>query len=279
MAKVSVILVTYNCPDYLEKAIGCLNAQSHQADQIIIVDTGSRDSGYLFSYHQYPNVSVHFAEKESGFCKGNNVGWTKVAPDADYVFLLNPDAFLTSDYLKNAVDFMEDSYHADCGAITGMTLGYDLKKNHPTGKYDSTGIFRTWYGKWYDRGQGMDVCPDLFANQEELPGICGAVFFCRKKALDQVLIRGTELLDSTFYMYKEDIDLSIRLRKKKWKLFYVPKLVAYHCRGWNPDRSKMSRKVRLCSAKNEFRIQFKNGCLPGLLYSGLKFSAVKLFDF
>ena len=34
-------------------------------------------------------------------------------------------------------------------------LGYDIKSDQPTGKYDSTGIFRTWYGRWHDRARDI----------------------------------------------------------------------------------------------------------------------------
>ena len=202
----------------------------------------------------------------------------QVSQESDYIFLLNPDAFITPRYLEDAISFMEKPENRYCGALTGTTIGYDIHSDRPTGKYDTTGVFPKWYGGWYERGQGMPYQAELYDKVEEIPAICGAVFFCRKSALNDVLVRGYEILDNTFYMYKEDIDLSIRLRKKRWKLLFVPGLVAYHCRGWNPDRKQMPRKMRLHSARNEISVNAKKLSPVGIVYSSLKYAAVKLFN-
>lgn len=270
----AVILVTYNSQLFFSKVMSCLENQTVKPKKIIIVDTGSKDKSYLPT--ESTTVKVILAEQEAGFCKGNNIGYAHVEKDCDYVFLLNPDAFPAVDFIEKAISFMEQN--ACCGALTGITLGYDIEKNQPTGKYDTTGVFPTWYGRWVDRLQGVSADNSLFKEKEVLPAICGAVFFCRKKALEETLIRGSEILDLTFYMYKEDIDLSLRLRKKNWELIFYPSLVAHHCRGWQPDRRKMARKMRLLSARNEFTINKGRFSVLGMIYSALKFTMVKLFD-
>lgn len=262
----SVIIVTHNSERFLPKAMQALEQQTRPADQIIIVDSGSQDSNYLKPYKD-----VIFAPRDCGFCVGNNIGFQHAK--SDYVFLVNPDLFLSPSYIQDAIAYLES--HPQCGALTGTTLGYDIEADRPTGRYDSTGVFSTWYGRWYDRGQGDQHNPTLYQTIEEIPAICGAVFFCRKKALDQVLVNKKEILDSSFYMYKEDIDLSLRLRKKGWKLQFVPHLIAHHCRGWSSDRSKMPRWCRLCSAQNELRIHYKMRSPHKCFYSSLKWAAVQ----
>jgi N-acetylglucosaminyl-diphospho-decaprenol L-rhamnosyltransferase len=274
----SVIIVTHNCKPYLDKAMDCLSLQTVQPQKIILIDSGSQDPSFLLRYQHRSHIEVILDREDIGFCKANNAAMTRIASDSDYVFFLNPDAFLTPDFIEHALAYMEKSENQQVGALTGLILGYDLQKDAPTGKYDSTGIFHKWYGRWYDRGQGDQYQPELYQNQESIPAICGAVYFCRKKALDSVLLRGDEIFDQTFFMYKDDIDLSLRLRKKGWKLSFVPQLVAYHCRGWNRDRTQMPRKLRLYSAWNELRIHSRQ-CHPfGIPYSLCKYAAVKCLD-
>ncbi len=275
---ISVIIVTYNSQPFLAKALACLAEQTQLANEIIIVDTGSQDLSYLVAYQTQENVKIFFAEKEAGFCKGNNLGFAHVHKNSDYVLLLNPDAYLTAHFLKEATIFMQKPDNRQCGALTGLVIGYDNVNDQPRAYYDTTGIFSHWYGKWYDRAQGQPVGEYCFRAVEKLPAICGALFFCRKAALDQVLLRETEILDATFYMYKEDIDLSLRLRKKGWTLSLVPYLLAYHCRGWNPNRSLMPKKLRLCSARNELFINFYNYSFFGTFYSIIKYSLVKFLN-
>lgn len=274
----AVIIVTHNSEQHIDKALACIKQQTCPATHIILVDSGSCDPSYLHRYESYPNIDITYAKGDIGFCKGNNIGIGKIPAGCDYVFFLNPDAFLTPTFLEKAIAFMESPENQQCGALTGTILGYDIDIDRPTGAYDSTGVFQKWYGHWYDRGQGQKYEPEKYAVQEEVPAICGAVFFCRKKSLDTVLLRGNEVLDNTFYMYKEDIDLSIRLRQIGWKLVFIPQLTAYHCRGWVRDRSKMPRELRLASARNELILHKRLKAPLPIAYSLLKYAAVKLFD-
>lgn len=274
----AIIIVTYNSQKHIHKAIDCIEAQTFLPKKIVIVDTGSDDLSYLNKYQGYDHIDIVIAEKNSGFCRGNNIGMTRLPPNCDYVFFLNPDVFIASSFIKLALAFMQASSNQHYGAITGTLLGYDIDKDSPTGTYDSTGIFRKWYGRWYDRGQGESYNAGLYMVQEDIPAICGAAFLCRKKALDSILLSGDQVFDISFYMYKEDIDLSLRLKHKGWKLAFLPNLIAYHCRGWQRDRSKMPRSTRLISARNELRLHARMKSPIPLTYSLLKYSSVKIFD-
>lgn len=277
-SKCSVIIITHDNQSVIHKAVDCVRRQSRLPAQILIVDTGSKDRGYLRQYELADDTTVIYGGDEIGFCRGNNIGYQAVSSDVDYVLFLNPDAFLSPQFIEGAVGFMEEPDNASCGMLTGVLYGYDLAADCPSGRYDSTGIFRKWYGRWFDRGQGKPVSDHLYNVIEEVPAICGALMFCRRSAVESVLIREREVLDSTFYMYKEDIDFSLRLKSKGWKLKYVPSLSAYHCRGWNCDRRKMARKVRLISARNELVVQRKAFSPIGLIYSMVKYVSVLLFN-
>lgn len=276
--RVAVIIVTHNSEKHIDKCITCIANQTYAPAQLILVDSGSSDRDYLLPYRSLPGVQTIFADKDIGFCRGNNIGLKKLLPETDYIFFLNPDAFITPTYIAKAVAFMQDDKNARCGAITGTTEGYCIKKNSPTGLYDTTGIFSTWWGRWFDRGQGEPLNPNLFSETETIPAICGAVFFCRNTAAKAVMLPDGELFDNRFYMYKEDIDLSLRLKNQGWHLMFVPSLLAYHCRGWNQNRRSMPKKMRLHSAYNELRIHWRQKSLIPLIYSTMKFWAVKCLN-
>lgn len=277
-AKVSVIIVTHNSEKHVDKCMDCLRAQAKQPSQIILVDSGSSNCDYLQKYTSQNGVEILTGGSDIGFCRGNNLGLSKVAPDCDFLFFLNPDAFVTPTFIQKAVDFMEKEENTHCGALTGTTLGYCIESDRPTGLYDSTGVFRTWWGRWYDRSQGAFLNPNAYSSPEVIPAICGAVYFCRYAAAKKVMLSHNELFDNRFYMYKEDIDLSLRLKKQRWQLMFVPEAVAFHCRGWNPNRKRMPKKMRLHSAINELRIHWRQKAPIPLLYSLMKYCAVKCFN-
>jgi N-acetylglucosaminyl-diphospho-decaprenol L-rhamnosyltransferase len=273
----SVIIVTHNSQLYLDQCLAALKQQTVQADRIIIVDSGSDEIDYLLAWKKEDNLRLFLIKENIGFCQANNLGMAHLFPNSQYVLFLNPDAFLTPSFLEEAMAYMELPSSSRVGALTGYLLGYDIQANQPTGKIDSTGIFQKWYGRWYDRGQGS-FYNHPNGREEKIPAICGALMFCRKEALDQVTLKSYQVMDPTFYMYKEDIDLSLRLRQKGWSLLFVPHLISYHCRGWKKDRAQIPRELRLLSARNEIFLHTRLYS-PYFIYSVLKYLFVRVFNF
>lgn len=273
----SVIIVTHNSERYIHETMECLARQTVPSHHIVIVDCLSKDPSYLKPYQGLGHITVHLSDKNLGFCEGNNLGLSLVPKSSDYVLFLNPDAFLTPEFLKRALTHMNATENHMCGMLSGTLLRYDIQEKRLTGTYDSTGIFSTWYGKWYDRDQGCKVDAQKYVKVEKVPALCGALLFCRKGALDQVKLSNGDLFDRAFYMYKEDIDLSCRMRKAGWVLHFCPDFIAYHCRGWQ-ERSHVSKRFRLMAARNEVRLHWRLRAPIKLSYSLLKWSAVQCLD-
>ena len=275
MSRLAVIIVTHNSQSVIPQAIESLHRQSRPADEIMIVDSGSADPSYLHLYHDHTNTSVVYMEN-IGFCSANNRGLQALAEDFDYVLFQNPDCFLTPSFLEDSLTLMQNPSNQRVGMLSGLLLGWNLKENCPTGRVDSAGIYDTWYGGWVDRDQGTRLSKDKYIDNFP-PALCGALLFCRKQALFDAKITPSEVWNNRFFMYKDDIDLSLRIRKAGWQLLFTPKLVAYHCRGWQVDRKKMPRKARLLSARNELRVNC-NHSLRGALYAAAKYAGVAFLD-
>ncbi|MDP1836207.1 MAG: glycosyltransferase family 2 protein [Chlamydiales bacterium] len=273
----TIIIVTHNSDRHIHKCIANIDAQTKKADRIVISDSGSSDLSYLNPYRDRADIHILADQHDIGFCRGNNAAMPHVSTESSFVLFLNPDAFLEPTFCAEAIKTMALPSNTKVGMLSGQLLGYDINSDTPTGLYDSTGIFRTWYGHWYDRDQGKAINPATYNHVEEVPALCGALLFCRRQAIQDVLLRGSEVFDSSFYMYKDDIDLSLRMRRAGWKLLFVPALKAYHCRGWQVDRRKMRLEYRLMSARNEIRVNARD-CWLGLPYSLSKYYAVKAFD-
>ena len=274
--KVSVLIVTYNSEKFIDKCIEAIDSQTVPPQLIQIVDTGSKNFEYLKRYTQRPDVQWLKAEREAGFCKGNNLGVRHLPSDIDLVILLNPDCFLAPNFIEKAIAYMEA--HPECGAYSSVLEKYDIATMNPTGLLDSAGIDRSWYGKWFDMRQGQPTNSLSQTSPYSVQALCGALIALRVTALKDVQLDYGNLFDPRFYMYKEDIDLSVRLSKKGWQLWMDPTIFSYHCRGWNPSRRQVPRKMRLASARNECVIQWKMKSPIPILYSALKYIAVKGFD-
>ena len=266
---VHVIIVTHNSATLLPVCLAHLNAQRQPISTVIIVDSGSEDSRYLDNLDcRWPIVVVK--NRNIGFGRANNIGFQQIQGDDGVVVFLNPDTFLPVDFLAGAVNRLEANPLA--GAISGKLLGFDLKQMKATGKIDSTGIYRRWYGRWYDRGQGQDDTGQ-YEKEESVPALCGALMVCRLLALKEDC---GQPFDPDFFLYKEDIELSIRLRKRGWELIYSAALPAFHCRGWNQNRQSIPYELRIIAAKNEVLLYKKHPSIY-VLWALMKMLLVKVF--
>ncbi len=269
MQGIAVIIVTHDSRDELPQCLEALAGQSLRADRIIIVDSGSTDTGYLQACNDMDGVEVVLREN-IGFGRANNVGLQALADPVDSVLFLNPDAFPQPDVLERAQQFLQRNPEVGCSG--GRLLAFDPGKQQPTGLLDSTGVFRTRYCRWVDRGQGE---PDdsRYLVQEDIPVACGAFLFCRRAMLDQVALAGGAVFDPDFFLYKEDIDLCLRIWKQGWRIVYLPGLRVHHCRGWQ-GRRKMSRKLRLTAASSEILLNRKHPS-PCMVWAILKYLLVR----
>ena len=274
---VGVVIVTHNSEASLDQTLASLNAQSYPAQQIVLVDSGSTDTAYVKKHNREGIIELCFMPN-IGFSQGNNLGYSSLDEDIECVLFLNPDVILPPDFLEKAVSWMGAEGREKVGAITGPLYGWDIEKQKVTGLIDSYGIYSTWYGHWYDKYRGASAKLRPFKTLQRPQAICGALLFARRQALESVKLGQYQVFDETFFCYKEDIDLSIRLRAKGWELVVVPALEAFHARGWNPNRRLMPRHLRLMSAANELKLHSKGYNPIKITYSFIKYLGVLLLD-
>ena len=275
MKSIAVVIVTHNSDQVLSHCLTALEQQSRQPDQVVIIDSGSRDIEYLKRADRSTIKCKVLLESNIGFSAGCNIGWS-FSRDYDFILFLNPDAFLTPDFLELALQYMEEDANEKVGMLTGTLLGYDIELDRPTGLVDSTGVMHTWYGQSIDRDQRKPLSVlEKYRRPNAIPAICGAVLLARKATLDESA-KDNILFDPGYFMYKEDIDLSWKAVRAGWTLIHHPGLTVYHCRGWK-GRHAVSRKMRMLSARNDVKlfVRFRS---PYLLYALVKYGLVWAFN-
>lgn len=151
-SRTAVVIVTHNSGKVIGACLNALACQTFVPQQVIVVDSGTRDKKSLAALENNPLVSVLIRQANVGFSRANNIGMAHVRDELQYVLFLNPDIVLQKDSIDLATGYLDNDPGA--GIITGHLQGYDFESTLPTGFLDSTGIFRKWYGRWYDRGAG-----------------------------------------------------------------------------------------------------------------------------
>ena len=267
--KISIIIVTYNSGKHLDNAIQSINAQKYKNYNVIIIDNNSIEKDYIRKYNDRPQIELLFLNDNLGYCGGNNIGIEKSIDESDLLLIMNPDIVLPNTFCSDLISLTKEleSQKLGFGIIGPKLLKFDSSNEYSL--IDSTGIFQKWYGKWYDRGQ-MTVDDGRYDVElvEQIPAICGALMILNPRALTRVRLNNDEYFKNSFFMYKEDIELSLRMKSYGYGVFHVSDLVAYHHRGWQ-NRRTMSKRVKVMSARNELDINKTRGIIK-MIYSAVK---------
>jgi GT2 family glycosyltransferase len=222
---------------------------------LVIVDSGSDDTTYLNRFCNKPNVKV-IARNNIGFCCANNIGIDQLG-SCDFVLLINPDARAEVRCIEGAMQLFQKAGNEDVGAVSVPLIRYDWANRRPMNVYDSLGITMRWYGRWTDVGKDEPVVRQDLNAATEIEAACGAFLLLRRRALEDSAVRGAVGFDPTFVMYKEDIELSLRLRRKGWRILRADGYTAYHCRGWQSARKTAPQWARELSARNDVKVALR----------------------
>lgn len=117
------IIVTYNAQPWIEKCLNSL-AQIDIDNTIIVVDNSSSDNTVEIIKESFPEVLLIVLAKNIGFGKANNLGIQEaVKQGADYVFLLNQDAYFYKGSVKKMLDLFNKE--TNIGLISPIHLSGD----------------------------------------------------------------------------------------------------------------------------------------------------------
>ncbi len=225
--KLSIIIVNYNTKDYLHEALQSIKASRNKFQkEIIVVDNASSDRSSDMIKQDFPWVKLINIPRNTGFSAANNLGLKHAR--GEYVLFLNSDTQVSPDTLSAMIEFMDQ--HPRVGVST-------CRLESPSGQIDPAshrGFPTPWAAFTYFIGlEKLFPKSHLFGQYHqgwknlssihEIDSPAGAFFLTRKKILDQV---GS--FDDRFFIYAEDLDLSLRIKKIGWQIMYVPTTKTIH---------------------------------------------------
>ncbi len=231
---ISVIIVNYCTRELLRDCLASLRASRDPAVEIIVVDNHSTDASVEMVRAEFSEFRLITNSENLGFAQGNNTGIWQAR--GKYILLLNSDTLVRPGALQAMTRFLDS--HPTAGGVTCRLLNGDgtiqacvsrrpgpmllffrlSGLSHLFGSDRARRFVRRYLG-WL-LGATVRSYLDPYAASEsplEVENISGACLMLRREAVEQV-----GLLDESFFMYFEDMDYCIRLRKAGWKLFYVP---------------------------------------------------------
>lgn len=218
-AKVFVVIVTYNGSKWVTPCFSSLR-KSTMPLHTIVIDNGSQDDTLARIAADYPEVEIVNTGQNLGFGKANNIGmemaWQR---GADYVFLLNQDAWIDPDAVEKLVDACQR--HPAYGVISPMHLnGAANGLDYGFSNYIAPNKCKSLYSDIF-LGRVRDVYDVGFVN--------AAAWLMTRECLERV-----GGFSPSFFHYGEDDNYTQRLQFHKLKLGVLPTSRIYHDREQRP---------------------------------------------
>jgi len=211
--KIYVIIVTFNSEKWIYRCIDSIFTSNIDV-HIIVVDNSSTDNTVSIIENKFPNIELIRSQQNLGFGKGNNIALKRAyQDDADYVLLLNQDAYIEPDTIKKIVSVQQKN--PEFGIIS--PFHYD---------YEGTNI-----EFYFSTIIGATDCPHFINDMHfkrlhdiyEIKFVHAACWLISKECLQTV-----GGFDPIFPHYSEDNDYINRATYHHFKTGIVPGALVYH---------------------------------------------------
>ena len=260
--KVYAIIVTYNGMFWYDRCFGSLR-QSEIPVQIIVVDNASTDETVIFIKDKYPEIILFESDKNLGFGKANNIG-IKYAIDhnADFVFLLNQDAWIEPNTFKELIEIHKKN--PEYGILSPMHLNADktaIEKGLivylSTTRHTPNELISDMY-----LGFKKDIYDTNYVN--------AAAWLLPRNTLE--VVGG---FDPVFYHYAEDDNYLARVLYHGFKVGIVPSVTICHDTerrvkaqpnaAMNFDKWLLQRSTDLRYPDNQIDVMIKEFCKQSII--------------
>jgi len=237
--RLTVVIVNYNVRYFLEQCLLSVRRASEGLPvETIVVDNNSSDDSVVMVANSFPEVRLIANNDNPGFSKANNQAIRQSS--GEYVLLLNPDTVVAEDTFRIVLDYLDD--HPKVGGLGARmidgsgTFLPESKRGFPTpfvAFCKSVGLSRLFPRSPRFNRYHLGYLEEHKNHEVEV--LAGAFMALRRSVLDEV-----GLLDETFFMYGEDIDLSYRIVQAGYENHYLADTTIIHYKGESTKKGSLN---------------------------------------
>ena len=212
---ISVISVNYNGYGLTCAMVESLQRHVTAPLEIIVVDNGSARDEAAMLRECYPEIKALRSDRNLGFAGGNNLGFA--AATGDYLLLLNNDT-----------EVEDDTLHYLCETLAGNpAIGAVCPKIRffaPPRHIQFAGYTPLTHVTLRNALIGFGMPDDgSFDTPRDTPYAHGAAMMVRRE-----VPRKAGPMPDIYFLYYEELDWSVRIRKQGWKIAYDPRCTVFH---------------------------------------------------
>lgn len=239
---VYIIVLNYNRRDDTLECLRSLYRSDYPNFKVMVVDNASSDGTAGAVRAEFPQAEVIENGRNLMYAGGNNIGIRlALGAGAQYILLLNNDTVVGESLVTRLVDAMERDGAA---GLAGPMIYYYPPKDRREDEviWYAGGIVKLWQGLTAHRGI-REKDSGRFTVTEETGYVTGCGIIASRDCF-----MTTGLLDTSYILYAEDADFSLRARKAGYRLLFVPDAVMWHkvslSTGGEFSASKIKLKLR-----------------------------------
>jgi N-acetylglucosaminyl-diphospho-decaprenol L-rhamnosyltransferase len=249
-AELAVVIVNYNAADYLERCLASLEA--HRGDielDVLVIDNASRDGSHTYAVAEHPWVRLIENPTNVFLSPAWNQGIRETS--APFVLLLNPDTEWWKGTLADLVRIARE--HPRTGLVGPLVRNSDGSV-YPSGRLfpsvaDAVGhafLGTIRPNNRFTRRYHMDGWDRT--TEREVDWVSGCCMLLPRTVFDEV-----GLLDESFPLYGEELDLATRLREAGWDVLFTPEVEIVHEIGVSTGRSHRTLVMHSMSIYRYYR--------------------------
>jgi hypothetical protein len=238
--KLSIIIVSWNTADILAQCLDSVFAHAPAVPfEVWVVDNASSDGSVAMVGQRFPQVKLLANTGNVGFATANNQAMRQCT--GEYVLLLNPDTIVYADALARLVQFLD--LNPQAGACGARLLNADGSLQHSC--YPTPTLGRELWRMFHLDGRIRYHMDNWETNTPRpVEALLGACIMARRNILEAI-----GLMDESYFMFSEEIDLCYRIRQAGWQIYWLPQAQIVHLGGQSTRQVKTEMFLRLYEGK------------------------------
>src|SRR5438270_12919245 len=253
--KVTCIVLNWNGWRDTVNCLTALRKCTYPHIEIVVVDNGSTDNSVAEIKRDHPGIVLLEEKTNLGFAGGNNIGIRyALAHAADFVWLLNNDTIPA----PNALSALISKIAADktIGAVASICY-----------YADAPGKVEAWAGGRVNLWIGYGPNSTIPRKDDWFHSLNGTSMLVSRAAFEDA-----GLLDEGFFLYWEDTEFCLRLRRKGWRLAAAPDSRVLHKVNASTGGNKIVLdRYQTASGLRLLRLHSPVPLLASLLFLAIRF--------
>ncbi len=217
--KLSIIITSWNTEKLLHACLHSIKSfPPADSCEVIVVDNFSKDASVAMVDQNFPEVRLFKSKTNTGYAGGNNHGFKYSV--GEYVLLLGSDTEVFSGTIQTMINFLEEQ--KDVGLVSCRLELPNGVLQHSCKKFPTVGNALAMYCSLHSLNKEYLMSSFDHTSTREIDQPDATCVMLRRSVIDD------KIFDERFSILYNDVDLCQRIKRKGWKIVFIPNAKVIH---------------------------------------------------